>query len=174
MCLYLLNVSIKKKIVRGAEARHTHTRTHSQTASWHRDNVWSGSVFMCEENRPFLTISPSPLHKPPSSRGHVSFVQRTKRGSPALFVLAFMEWYISASQPRWRKYADRKESADRYATKARGTVGQIHVWGRKFTIYNSYGFTTPLWQHHTHPQASRYISPGLSHGECLAVRSSCL
>lgn len=100
----------------------THAHTYSQEASWRRDSVWSESVFVCEENRSFLTISSSPLHKPLSSTGHVPFVQRTKWGSPALFVSAFMERYISASQLRWRKYADRRESADRYDTKAKRTV----------------------------------------------------
>lgn len=42
--------------------------------------------------------------------------------SPALFVLAFMERYISASKVRWRKYVDRGEPADRYHHKGRGTV----------------------------------------------------
>lgn len=113
-------------MVKGARARHTHVhthaRTHSQTASWHRDSVWSESVFVCEENRAFLTISSSPLHKPLSSTGHVPFVPWTNSGSPSLFVSAFMERYISASQLRWRKYADRRESADRYDTKAKRTV----------------------------------------------------
>lgn len=168
MWLYLLNVTIKKKLW---EAPRPDTCLHAFT-----DTIvaQSESVFVCEENRSFLTIGPSPLHKPPLSRGHVPFVQRTKRGSPVLFVLAFMEWYISSSPPRWRKYADRRESDDRYATKARGIVGQINVWGRTFTIYNACSFTTPLWQHHTHPQAGHYISLELSRGVCLAVRSSCL
>lgn len=113
-------------MVKGAGARHTHAHTHartySQTASWHRDSVWSESVFVCEENRSFLTISSSPLHKPLSSTGHVPFVPWTNWGSPFLFVSAFMERYISASQLRWRKYADRRESADRYDTKAKRTV----------------------------------------------------
>lgn len=75
--------------MRGAKARYMLARIHRQ----HRGTeIMSGvSVFVCEENRSFLTISPSPLHKPPLSRGHMPFVQRTKRGSPVLFVLAFME-----------------------------------------------------------------------------------
>lgn len=42
--------------------------------------------------------------------------------SPAFFVLAFMERYISASKLRWRKYVDRGEPGDRYHHKGRGTV----------------------------------------------------
>lgn len=61
MCHNLLNASIKKN-VRGAEARHTHARIHRQ----HRGTeIVSGvRLFLCEENRSFLTISPPLLHKP--------------------------------------------------------------------------------------------------------------
>lgn len=138
MCLYLLNVCIKKKCERCQGQ--TLARTYSQTASWDTDNVRSDSVFVCEENRSFLTISPSLLYKPPSSRGHVPFVQRTKRGSPALLCWPLWSDISLLPQPRWRKYADRRELADRYATKAKWTVRQIHVWGCAFTIYNACGF----------------------------------
>lgn len=108
---------------RGARTR---ARTHSQTASRHKDSVLSESVVLCVKriglsNGP-LAISASPLHKPLSTTRPESFVWRSRRGSPALFVSAFMERYISASKLRWRKYGDRREPADRYGHKGRGTV----------------------------------------------------
>ncbi len=113
---------------RRGQGTHTRTlvRTYSQTASRHKDSVLSESMFLCVKriglsNGP-LAISSSPLHKPLSTSRPESFVKRSRQGSPALFVSAFMERYISASKLRWRKYGDRREPADRYGHKGRRTV----------------------------------------------------
>lgn len=108
------------------EGRGTHARMHSQTASPSTDSVLSESASLCAKRIGLssspLAISSSPLHKPLSTTRPESFVWRSRRGSPALFVSAFMERYISASKLRWRKYGDRREPADRYGHKGRRTV----------------------------------------------------
>lgn len=67
---------------------------YSQTASRHTDSVLSESVSLSVKriglsNSP-LAISFSSLHKPLSTTRPEPFVLRSRQGSPALFVSAFM------------------------------------------------------------------------------------
>ncbi|MED6233720.1 hypothetical protein ATANTOWER_015595 [Ataeniobius toweri] len=89
---------------------------HSQTDPRRTDSVLSESMSLCVKR---IGLSSSPLA---ISSSPESFVYRGKQISPALFVLAFMERYISASKLRWRKYVDRGEPADRYHHKGKRTV----------------------------------------------------
>lgn len=113
---------VEERKCRGA---HTRAPAFTNSVTAHRQCLEWEHVFVCEENRSFqqsLAISCSPLHKPLSTTRPESFVQGSRRGSPALFVSAFMERYISASKLRWRKYGDRGEPADRYGHKGKRTV----------------------------------------------------
>lgn len=151
------------------------TRTHSPTASRHRDSVLTESTSLYVKriglsNSP-LAISSSPLHKPLSTTMRKSFVQGSRRGSPALFVSAFMWRYISASKLRWRKYGDRGEPADRYRHKGRRTVrGRFMGDAAGAQSITPAVFTTPLWWRHARPPARWRISHQVSRGRAADGR----